>query len=51
MVVEAQGGGGESRCMQSGGGPLQPVGTACAKVLRQSGLSITRGQESGAGLV
>lgn len=50
-MIEAQGGEGESRCVQSGRGPFQPVGTACANVLRQCGLSIVRKQESGAGLV
>lgn len=50
-MIEAQGGEGESRCVQSGRGPFQPVGTARANVLRQCGLSIVRKQESGAGLV
>lgn len=50
-MIEAHGGEGESRCVQSGRGPLQPVGTARANVLRQGGLSIMREQESGAGLV
>ena len=45
MVIEAQGGEGESRCVQSGRGPFQPVGTARANVLRQCGLSIVRAEE------
>lgn len=50
-MIEAQGGEGEFKCVQSGRGPSQPVGTACASVLRQCGLRIMREQESGTGLV